>query len=471
MNNFQTWSQILDFFDTFILRDFSQNHSVDWGLNRTKKLLELLDNPQEKIPVIHVAGTSGKGSTSYLTANILRSQGLRVGLHLSPYLVDFRERCMFLEPNNSRDYDFPSEEFLVSCFQDFFSKFVNFSQKPTYFELVMVFTYYFFAWLEVDVAVVEVGMGGRYDASNVVYSQKKISILNVAGFDHMEVLGNTIKKISTEQAGIINPSSQVVAIEQEFMEAQEVIKEISKRQQANLDLVKSNQDFRIIEPKENRFLYRPLGLTLDTLPKKSSKSISNSAIELILKMPGSYQVANCALALRASEYFLQRKKQVLDWQKIKAALANLRMTGRFDEVYFKNKKLILDSAHNQQKMEAFIKALELKYPNQKLDFVLGFSQGKDLLQMLKLILPKARQVYFSDFKITKSGSGKAAVSFLDIQGILIQLGLSKDKFTLEKDLSLIFENFLLDPSRPIIVTGSMYFLARVYSFLTKSQNL
>ncbi len=197
---FKNYSQILSYLYGFIPDRYSLKFSGQAGIERTKYLLQLLDNPQEKIKVIHIAGTSGKGSTAYLISKLLQHHGFKVGLQVSPHLIDIRERFQI---NNQ----LIPEELFVRTFQEIkptIEKAKNSHWgKLTFFEILVSFAFYFFWKNKVDYAVMETGLGGLYDGTNVVENKNKLVVLTKIGLDHQWILGSTYEKIASQKAGII----------------------------------------------------------------------------------------------------------------------------------------------------------------------------------------------------------------------------------------------------------------------------
>jgi dihydrofolate synthase/folylpolyglutamate synthase len=203
---------------------------AQYGLSRTNKFLALLDNPQNKLNVIHIAGTSGKGSTAFYTSHIIKSQGFKTGLILSPHLVDIRERFQI---NNS----LLAEKKIVSYFNKLIpiiKKFNALTDSPlSYFELITIFGFYIFHLEKVDFAIIETGLGGTYDATNCINNRNKLVVLTNIGLDHTEILGKTIAKIAHQKAGIIHYKNKVISIQQPLA-AKKIIEKVARQHTAPL---------------------------------------------------------------------------------------------------------------------------------------------------------------------------------------------------------------------------------------------
>jgi dihydrofolate synthase/folylpolyglutamate synthase len=453
--NFLDFEEVIEYLQSFIPKNFKKNFKADWGLKTVYNLLERVDNPQEKIPIFHIAGTSGKGSTSFLISQILKANNYKPGLHLSPYLLDFRERFII---NNS----LPKQGLLTRIFNEFNHKLGNFRKdlSPTYFEIITCFTYYLFAKQKLSAAVIEVGMGGKFDATNCVKNPNKICVINRTGFDHTEILGNTIQEIATQQAGIIQEKNSVILLDQEFTKATKVFKEIAKQKNSNLSEVNQNQDYKIKNETSGEFQYY---------------SITNQEwIDIKLSLKGEFQIYNAALALRAVEVFLNRKKNKLNIEKTQDILNNICFRGRFEEVEYNDREWILDSAHNPQKIKSFISSLKKYHPDQKFSFFLAFSGNKDFNEMLDQILPISEQVVFTNFEMYTQGSNKKSLKLIEIKKYLTKERLKeyslegKVHFKTSPRQAFIDINKLVkkqSKNHKVVATGSIYFLSKVYELL------
>lgn len=466
--NFKNWNQVVLYLQSFIPNQTSTKgyKAKDWGLSRTKKFLGFLDNPQEKIQVFHIAGTSGKGSTAFLLSQLLESQGWSVGLHLSPYLLDFRERFII---NNK----LPNKTFLTQKFNQFNSLLTQFlsqtKEKLSYFEIINCWTFWLFKQENLDTAVIEVGMGGRFDATNCVLNPDKICILNQTGLDHTDFLGNTPAKIATEQAEIIQKNNPAVLIQQEFLEAQEVFINKAKGQGSSVSLVGEETFLSIPEGLEKEPAFQILDLSSGLFQYFSTTQKQN--FRFLLNLKGRYQIANTALALRALEIFLEKQNRKLDVNSIQEKLAKIQFRGRFEEVKLEDGEFwILDSAHNPQKIFNFIRSLEFYYPQEKFVFFLAFSHNKNFETMLNDILPVASDLIFTNFKIKTQGASKKALELTEVEKYLKSLDtkISASFISSPNQALLKVQKTAKEKQKKVVATGSIYFLSEVYEMLTCS---
>ena len=338
--------QLEKYLNRHISKNFKMIFQGDFGLKREKYFLQLLGNPQNKIKVIHIAGTSGKGSTCYLISCLLKAHGFKVGLHLSPHLTDVRERFQI----DNKIISKKEIIFYLNKLIPFVDK-VKHSKygKMSYFEILVGLAYFIFSEKKVDYAVMETGLGGLYDATNVVDRPNKVAVLTKIGHDHTKILGKTLKEIAFQKAMIINKNSLAVSIYQE-KEAEKAIKEVAKKKQAKL---------HFIDPSNSLGMTQGLGLI------------------------GEYQKENASLALETVSLLAKRDRFKVDEKKILQVFTTAHFIGRFDVKKTKGKTIILDGAHNPQKMEAFTGALKNWTKGQlsfgrKFHFLVAFKKARTI---------------------------------------------------------------------------------------------
>lgn len=415
----QTFKEAENYLLAHVPQGVKKRFPAQKGLERQKYLLSLLDNPQEKLKVIHVAGTSGKGSTCYLINIILKSLGFKIGLHLSPHLLDLRERVQI---NNNL---IEKEKFV-----SYLNQIIPAVEKvkltklgsPTFFEIVVALAFYTFYKEKVDYAVMETGMGGLFDGTNTVENPAKVAILTKIGLDHTNILGKTIKSIARQKAGIIGKSNLVLSIEQR-KDARKVIEKVAKNKKARL--------------------------------------IWAGGIEIKLGLLGEYQKENAALALEAVKRLSKRDHFKLDNQKVLKSLENAHFPGRFDVIEKNNQTIVLDGAHNPQKMASFIKSLKKQYQGQKFNFLIAFKKDKNYQGMLRYIVKAANKIIITKFIIIQD----MAIKSEDPKEIVEALkSLGFKNFSVEKDYQKAFKKFLNLPGK-LVVTGSLYLLSKVYPLL------
>jgi len=441
-----TFKQAEAFLALHIPKKIQQRFPGELGLKRTKYFLQLLGNPQEKLKIIHVAGTSGKGSTCYLISSLLKAHGFKVGFHQSPHLTDVRERFQIYTSTSlsTGNQIISKEEFIF-----YLNKIIpiinligkTFHGSLTYFEILVGLAYFIFYDKKVDYAVMETGLGGKYDGTNVVDRSDKLAVLTKIGFDHMEILGKTLPEIALQKAMIINKNSQAISINQ-LPNAKKVIEEVAIKKQAKVFFV-----------TKNNYLYHGRGQD-----------------RIKLNLIGNYQRENASLALAVIKFLSKRDGFLVDQEKIKKVFATVHFPGRFDikkispkgRLPSGQKTVIFDAAHNPQKMAAFTKALIKKYPGRKFNFLLAFKSGKDYKKMLKIIIPWADSITLTSFFTENQDMINLSEKPTVIGQQLRKIGFNN--FTIVPSNKKAWE-IILNKKEPIIVTGSLYLIGEIYRLI------
>jgi dihydrofolate synthase / folylpolyglutamate synthase len=458
-------NELQDFIREYIPKSVEQKYNGDWGLARTKKLLELAGNPQEKLKVVHIAGTSGKGSTAFLTSQILISQGFKVGLTVSPFMFDFREifqiSGQLLSENKVIEYFLEFKKYIDQVELEVGDNGSIF-EKPTYHEIIASFAYFVFDKEQVDYAVIEVFMGGLFDCTNTVLNSNKICVINQIGYDHTEILGNTIEEIAAQKSGIIQPQNQVIAIEQEYPLALEIITNQAVEKQSELTIIRSQNIVNYSFDSNLQSFDFVLG---DFVLK-----------DLKLAMLGRFQVENCALALAVLEKLAMRDEFIINETALRKTLEVSHFSGRMEllEIDYKNqhKKILLDGAHNDQKMAALISNLKDLFADSKFDFLISFSNSKDSEKMLQHVCSVVDSLTVAEFILfeTKAVTKKS----YDLEQMQTQLDLFGFKnYSLEANLEKALEMALesLPTDKILVITGSLYFLSFIYKELEKIKSI
>ena len=408
------------FLAKYIPKKIEGNFFGEKGLDRVRYFAKLLNNPQEKIKNIHIAGTSGKGSTAVIIGNVLYGLGFKTGLQLSPHLLDIRERCQV-------DNKLLEEEKFVK----YFNKIIPVIQKvskskfgsPTYFEIITVLAWCIFRGENVNYAIIETGLGGFYDATNIIRNKNKIVVLTKIGKDHTEVLGKTIKEIAKQKAGIIQKNNTVFSMQQKST-ATEVIKIVTKSNNSKIFYVYNNCKF-------------DLGLR------------------------GDFQKENCSLALKVVDFLSNRDNFQLDEQVIRKTLLKIKFPGRFEKRQFGNAVVIFDGAHNAQKMTALVIALKNEYPEQKFDFLVAFKFKKEFTSMLQRITSIAESITITNFQNKKRDLGISAEMPIKIMRSLDKLNYINCKI-ISNSCKAFEKSLKQSRNRVLVVTGSLYLIAEIY---------
>lgn len=337
-------------------------HSVCWkgsipGLSRTRELLASLNDPQNTLKFVHVAGTNGKGSTASMLANIFRKAGYRTGLYTSPYILCFNER---MQVNGEMISDEELSE-ITEYVKPYAEKMAD---KPTEFELVTCIAMEYFARHKCDIVILEVGMGGEFDSTNIIRTPEAAVITNI-GLDHVEVLGDTLEKIAQAKVGIIKGGDAIVyrsaaGVEQVFADACE-------KTNTRLHLA----DFDSLKLHESSFA----GQIFDCGERKN--------IELPLL--GEHQRKNAAVVLKTVDALTAKGWKITE-EQLREGLRTVTWAGRF-ELLRKNPVFFVDGGHNPQCMEALVKNLQDYLPNRPITALTGVMADKDFTDMYRMVAP------------------------------------------------------------------------------------
>ena len=344
-------------------------HSICWkgsklGLDRTRELLGKLDDPQKELKFIHIAGTNGKGSTAAMLSSILEEAGYRVGLYTSPFINRFNER---MQVNHQ---PIPDEE--LAALTEYVRPHADaMADSPTEFELITALAMVWFARQKCDIVVLEVGMGGELDSTNII-DVPEAAVIAAMGLDHVKELGPTMADIARAKAGIIKEGGRVVSYGGN-PEADEVIAAVCRSRNASLRQL----DFSAIVPGD-------FGLEGQTFSYKGWRGLR-------IPLVGAYQMNNAAVVLETVEVLRQRGWSVSD-EAVRQGLADTRWPARF-EVLRRDPVFIVDVGHNPHGIRATAESLSRLFPGRKITFVTGVMADKDVEHILGLIVPLADQFF------------------------------------------------------------------------------
>ena len=374
-----TYQQTLDYLVTK-LPLFSKTGAAAYkkDITNTVLLCRAAGDPQNNIRTVHVAGTNGKGSVSHMLAAIFQQSGYRAGLYTSPHLKDFRERIKI-------NGEFIREDFVVSFVERMRS--VSEEISPSFFELTVVMALEYFAEENVDIAIIETGLGGRLDSTNVITPE--LSIITNIGYDHMNILGDTLEKIAYEKAGIIKQNIPVV-IGEAIAETKNIF--LEKANECNAPIVFAENEFSVSNPvlKNNKLL-----VEVSEIPGHEKE-------EYTLDLNGIYQQKNLLTVLAAVNE-LNKQGFTLKGENIKAALASVKkltgLHGRWD-IIKENPMIVLDVAHNEDGIKQLLQQISLT-TFEKLHVVFGIVKDKDATKILSL-LPGDATYYFTKAQIPRA---------------------------------------------------------------------
>lgn len=402
-----------------------QKYGMKFGLDNIRRLLAVLGNPETSFRTVHVAGTNGKGSTAAMIESIVRTGGVRTGLFTSPHLVSFTERIQ-IEGKEITEQDVIERAEEVKAAAEALEDF-----SPTFFEVVTAMALLHFRKSRVDWAVIEVGMGGRLDATNVIVPEA--SVITRIDFDHREFLGRTLREIAREKAGIIKEGVPVISAEQ-HPDAAEVIR--NRAAETRSPLFVYNADFSSGavsgEPDDMVFTY------------------SGSSVYEGLKLPlaGEHQVVNASLAAKTAEVITEKNPGIsID---IKKGLENVRWPGRL-EFISSDPPILIDGGHNPAAAAMLSNYLRRVGRNKyrRIILVIGIMNDKDIDGILYPLLPLAEAVIFTAAAYGRAATPEALASHA------ASLGFSSHMSTGVSD-ALTLAKSMYCPGDLILVTGSFY---------------
>ncbi|MBI5936049.1 MAG: bifunctional folylpolyglutamate synthase/dihydrofolate synthase [Chloroflexi bacterium] len=424
------YNQALDYLYSFVdysLKHVSELAKADFNLDRMFALMESLGNPQANYPIIHVAGTKGKGSTSALCASALTAAGYKVGLYTSPHLEDYCER---IQIDGS-----PLTHGGLAALVDAIRPFVERVPKLTTFEITTALAFLAFAQQNVDAAVIEVGLGGRLDATNIV--TPRVSVITSLSMDHMAVLGDTLAKIAGEKAGIIKEGVPVVSSPQKD-EALEVVERVAKERGAPIKVVGKDVKFE------------PVSSSLNGQSFRVTDNAERLTLNVQLPLLGSHQVINAATAYAA----LKASGLNVSDEAIQKGFSQVKWRARF-EVARREPPVIFDSAHNDDSFARLRETLEAFFPGRPVTLILGASEDKNLAGMLREMKPKIRKL------IVTRADHPRALEVETIQKLADTLEVSNEAATpVASALARALELSSLDGSI-VLSAGSMFVTAEV----------
>ncbi|MFO0936154.1 MAG: folylpolyglutamate synthase/dihydrofolate synthase family protein [Gemmataceae bacterium] len=410
----------------------------DLKLERMRSLLRLLGDPHEQFRSIHITGTKGKGSTAAMLASVLQATGYRVGLFTSPHLVDVEERIQIQRTPISRGE-------LAALIAEIAEAVQEMRDRPTFFEIGTALGFLHFARRRVDFAVVEVGLGGRFDSTNVIHPL--VSVITSVGYDHTAQLGKTLESIAFQKAGIIKHRSPVVSGVVE-PEAASVIAGIAK--ECCVSLSKLDRDFRVEQdPKKNSTL------TLVTC-RHRYESID-------LSLPGRHQAKNAALVAETVERLRECGISISE-MSLRTGLSQTQWPARI-ELVSKKPTIILDTAHNEPSIEALLETIREKFPvSGKKRLIFAVSNDKPFEKMLAQLSSE-----FDEIFLTKYGNNPRCVSPEQLSEILRTVDRQKTSknFSVAAD-ALVEARAVSNPDDQICITGSFFLAGELRPLLVQN---
>ena len=404
------------------------------GLSRITELLQLMGNPHKKLKFVHIAGTNGKGSTAAMLASVLSEAGYKTGLHTSPYIHSFGEYMQIngISISDSQVIDLANE------LREYLSKMQD---LPTQFEIIIALAFLHFYRQQCDIVVLEVGMGGRLDATNVI-DTPEVAVITSIGLDHMEELGDTYDKIASEKAGIIKYGGVAVCHPQ-MPSVEQVIRSKCDGQCTQVCFIDSDD------------------IKLNSFNLEGQFFSYKDAEEILIPLLGQHQLYNAAVAME-TVYALRRKKWHISDDALKNGLKKTKWPGRF-EILMKSPIFILDGAHNPQSIQTILNNLILLFPNRKFIFLFGVLEDKDYKQMTEILLPHA------SLFLTIAPENPRALSSENLASHIKNYNVDAIACkTIEKGVEKALET--ADKDDIICALGSLYLVGSIRSRLLRPNN-
>jgi len=337
------------------------------GLENIRNLLCMLGNPHEKLKYVHVAGTNGKGSTVAFISSVLTESGYKTGMFISPYIERFTERIQINGEEIPEDDLAKITKMVKECVDEMLQKGMT---HPTEFEIVTAIGLQYFYEMNCDIVVLEVGLGGRFDSTNVI-NNSLVSVITSISYDHMDILGNTLPQIAFEKAGIIKENGDVVLYSQE-KEVEEVIEAVCIGKKAKLHKV----DFSKIKLQN----FSIDGQIFDYGEYKNLK----------IGLLGKHQLKNAAVAIEACNILADKGYEIYD-EYLRRGLEKAKWPGRM-EIVCKSPLFIIDGAHNVEGTLTLAENLNTYFPEKKKILIMGVLKDKQYEEMIKIIVPLAGAV-------------------------------------------------------------------------------
>jgi dihydrofolate synthase/folylpolyglutamate synthase len=396
----------------------------DTTLDRIIPLMNLLGNPEQKLRVVHIAGTSGKTSTAYYIAGMIQLTGARVALTVSPHVDSITERIQI-------DGKPLPENIFVRELEEFLGIVSSCSIKPSYFELLYAFAIWEGYRLDVDYMIVETGLGGLHDATNVITRIDKLCVITDIGFDHMHILGNTLPEIALQKIGIVHEGNVVCAFKQSA-EIMDVFSDWTKQHHAQL---------LVVHEEEQR---QKMALDFGRMP--------------------NFQQRNWLLANFAYSYLVDRDGlESLNKAELEQAM-QIQVPGRMDISLVGSKTIVMDGAHNVQKMSAFIASFKQLYPDLKPDVLIALKNDKEFEAVVPLVSAFSEKVIVTSFNTAQDLPVQSQDPSV-IQDSFIRSGFENVVCII--DPFEAYSELLISDNKVCVVTGSFYLLSVIRKQLNR----
>lgn len=411
----------------------------NYGLERTLRILEHLNNPHKDLKFIHIAGTNGKGSTTAMIAEILKEKGFKVGMYTSPFLEEFEERIQINGVN------IPKETLtkLIEKVKDVVDVVIEEGYgQPTEFEIITCIMLLYFKNENIDYGVIEVGLGGRLDSTNVI--TPILSIITSISFDHTNILGNTLEEIAGEKAGIIKSRVPVLVYNQSDS-VLNVIKKVADEKNSKVYVADFEKCQYIKTVEEENGVYQVVKIDND--------------FEIKLSLLGEHQIKNAYLAIKAAKIISEVEHINISSDDIIKALYKVKWIGRL-ELLANNPKVVIDGAHNIDGIRQLRRNVEKYFKYKKVNLILGILADKDVEEMVKEITPIASKVY-----AVTPHSDRAQLAD-ELKKSIIKYNSNCESFN---DYELALNEALKDSNKDdlVLISGSLYMIGDMRKIIRK----
>ena len=410
---------------------------IKYGLFRIEDLMNRLGNPQKNYKIIHITGTNGKGSVSSFLQNMYKYSDYKTGLNISPHIVDFRERIQL-------NGEMISREDVVKIFSEI-KPYINEMDKmgeeyaPSFFEVVTAMAYLYFAKKNIDIMISEVGLGGRFDATNVI-KKPVATVITEISLDHTKTLGSTELDIAYEKTGILKENVTLIS-----GVTRPVIKKriIERAKEKNAEIYFYNKDYQF---------------------KNYNSSMNNNSIDyygenifkkIKFKMNGSFQAKNLSTAIKTFEVVEGKK---INEENMRKGINNTTWPGRFECIEYKNKRIILDGAHNLDGTISLVNSIKEYFPNKRFTLLYGSLSDKDFSNSIDILKNIAEKVI-----VTKVPSNRSK----DPYEVFVQWRKRLSNIEYYEDFKEAFDKILKEECKDLIFTGSLYLISELRNLITR----
>ncbi|MEI8019281.1 MAG: folylpolyglutamate synthase/dihydrofolate synthase family protein [Schlesneria sp.] len=445
----KTYEQAIDFLFGRINyeRINTESYSTsDFKLDRMRRLLEMMGNPQERIPVVHVAGTKGKGSTCSMLASILSQAGYRCGLYISPHITEFEERITIggIQPTKS---EFVS---LLNGLLPIIAEMDNLPgrMQPTYFELATALAWQHFIEQNVDIAVLEVGLGGRLDSTNLCCPV--VTVITNISRDHTHVLGSTVHQIAYEKAGIIKPNVPVIS-GVTHIDALNLIEKICSERNATLKL--NARDFQLLNRRTDEEGHVEI----------EAKTSTTLWTQVPVVLRGPHQASNTMLALAVIDELRQQQWKITD-DDVREGLTQVAWPARV-EVVSQHPTVIIDAAHNWESARALVVSLNEEQMRRRRILVFAATKDKDVAGILRQLLPN-----FDTVILTRYLNNPRGVGLDDLGSLVESISCRQYHFAASPISAWDLAKRLASRDDMIVITGSFFLAAELRETIISEAN-